>query len=75
MKRIIFAALVAVVAVGSAFAQKPFRSTPTGGTTFDCLANPSPLCSSLGTIYYNIGDLEGQAVPSQDAAYNLNIVP
>ena len=74
MKRIVFAILVVTVAANSTLSQS-FRATSApGGSVFDCISAPHPLCISFYPVYYNSGPLEGERVPDGDPAYNLNLI-
>ncbi|SMC97101.1 hypothetical protein [Pedobacter africanus] len=60
MKKLFFAALVAVAAVGSAYAFPVYNST--GTKIGDCIENELLDCSTTQTLY----DAQGQPIPSQD---------
>ena len=53
MKKLFFAALLATVAVGGAFAQ--YTTIPNSPTSqFNCSSNDTPTCASLGVAVYPI---------------------
>jgi hypothetical protein len=69
MKRIIFAAFLAIVATSGSYAS--YKLTPGIGTPeFDCLTSQSPSCrSQVGTTFYNAQT--GAQVPANSPAYDL----
>jgi|GEM_PF-3912250 len=69
MKKILFSAVLATVAIGGAFAQ--YSLNPSGGApTFNCVQTSAPQCSTLGTIYFADGS---GPVPTGSPAYSLFI--
>ncbi len=76
MKRLLFAALFATVAIGSSFAQQYRNTAEVEETTdfFDCEAPPvNPLCQSVHSQIYD--NNTGALIPSGSGPYLLTYAP
>jgi hypothetical protein len=71
MKKLFFSALIAIVAVGGAYAQ--YTTTPGGASQFDCDDSPTVTCRvqfSGQTIY-----IAGTSTPVSESVLDLHYNP
>ena len=79
MKKLFFSALVAVVAVGGAYAQT-YRNAPTQGSAtdfFDCSGTPVISCGDVHTnsIYLNTPNVTTPLIQDGQGPYLLQYLP
>jgi hypothetical protein len=69
MKKLFFAAAIAIVAVGGAYAQQQYSTAPGAGTIFTCDAPSGPTCRvEVGSAYEYPNGIELVLLP--ETPYN-----